>query len=185
MTMEYFRSRVASGRGVVPGPGRVRLRQDSSGLTMIELVVTLVLLAILGGLSLQGAGLLQAAIDAGRAKGASDELATAIRHTRQRAISGAEDYCVATRTVSGVGQYQVYTGARSGTTCTGTSVEGPVNLSGQATVGSFAFRFTPVSTVDPIGPTDVTITSTSGGSTCSVAITVTPEGGVQVPGTYC
>ena len=185
MTMEHSRNRVASGRGIIPGPGGVRLRHDSSGLTLIELVVTLVLIAILGGLSLQGAGLLQAAIDAGRAKGASDELATAIRHTRQRAISSAQDHCIATRTVSGVGQYQVYTGARSGTTCTGTSIEGPVNLSGQATVGNFAFRFTPVSTVDPIGPTDVTLTSTSGGSTCSVTVAVTPEGGVQIPGTYC
>ena len=158
---------------------------DSSGLTLIELAVVLMLMAILAGLSLQGAGLLQAALNAGRTKGASDQLVTGIRYTRQRAISDAQDYCIATRTSGGVGQYQIYTGGRSGTSCSGTSVEGPVDLTGAATVGSFAFRFTPVSTVDPVGPTNVVVTSVGDGSPCSVTVTVTPEGGVQIPGTDC
>ena len=105
---------------------------------MVELAVVLVVLAILGAITLQAAGLLQSALRAGRTKGASDEVATAIRHTRQRAISDAQDYCIAFSDVGGVGQYQIYTGARAGTTCAGTSVEGPVTLSGTATVGAAA-----------------------------------------------
>ena len=160
-------------------------RHDSAGLTLVEVLVVLMVLAILAGLSLQGAGLLQAAINAGRTKGASDQLVTAIRYTRQRAISDAQDHCIATRTSGGVGQFEIYTGGRTATSCSGTSVEGPVDLTGAATVGNFAFRFSPVSTVDPVGPTDVVITSTGDGSPCSVTVTVTPEGGVRIPGTSC
>jgi Tfp pilus assembly protein FimT len=161
------------------------IRRNSSGVTLVEIAVILVVLAILAGMALQGAGALQSALRAGRVKGASDEVATAIRHTRQRAISEAQDHCVAFREVSGLGQYQVYTGARSGTTCTGTSVEGPVSLSGSATITTVALRFTPVSTVDPLGPTSLTVTSTLDGSPCTVTLTVTPEGGIQIPGTAC
>ena len=161
------------------------VRRDSSGVTMVELLVILMILSILGGLTLQAAGMLQAALRAGRTKGAADELATAIRHTRQRAITDAQDYCVALRVSGGQGQYEIYTGARSGTSCSGTSVEGPVNLYGGATVDTVALRFTPVSTVDPIGPTDIVVTTTSDGTSCAVTVTVTPEGGVQIPATSC
>ena len=162
------------------------LRRDSSGKTVVELAVALVVMAIIASIALQAAGLLQSALRAGRTKGASDEVATSIRHTRQRAISDAQDYCIAFRDLSGTGQYEIYTGARSGTSCAGTSVEGPVTLSGTATVGgAVALRFTPVSTVDPVGPTDITVSSTQDGTTCSVVVTVTPEGGVQIPGTAC
>jgi hypothetical protein len=41
-----------------------------------------------------------------------------------------------------------------------------------------------VSTVDPLGPTDIVVTTTDG-TPCSVTITVTPEGGVLIPGTSC
>jgi prepilin-type N-terminal cleavage/methylation domain-containing protein len=161
------------------------IRRDSSGMTLVELVVVLVVLAILAALTLQATGLLQSALRAGRTKGASDEVATAIRHTRQRAISDARDYCIAFREVGGAGQYEIYTGARAGTTCTGTSVEGPVTLSGTATVTTVALRFTPVSTVDPVDPPPMVVTTTSDGTTCAVTVTVTPEGGVQIPGTAC
>ena len=162
------------------------MRRDSSGATLVEVMVVLTVLVILAGLSLQAAGLLQSALRAGRTKGASDELASTIRSVRQRAISQAQDYCVAFRNVGGVCEYEVYTGARSGTTCAGTSVEGPVTLSGGATIGAaVALRFTPVSAVDPVGPTNVTVTTTSDGVSCSVTVTVTPEGGVLIPGTAC
>ncbi len=162
------------------------VRRDSSGVTLVELSVALVLLAIVAAITLQAAGLLQGALGAGRAKGAADNIAQAIRHTRQRAITDAQDYCVALRITGGVGQYEIYTGARSGTTCSGTSVEGPVNLPGSATIGgAVAMRFTPVSTVDPVGPTPIVVTSTSEGATCSVTLTVTPEGGTQLPGNSC
>jgi Tfp pilus assembly protein FimT len=159
------------------------IRRDSSGVTLVELAVILVILTICAGITMQGAGLLQGALGAGRAKGAADVISQAVRSARQRAITDSQDYCVAVRAA---GQYQIYTGARSGTTCTGTSVEGPANLPGGATIGAdVAFRFTPVSTVDPIGPTDIVVTSTTEGTTCSVTLTVTPEGGTQLPGTTC
>jgi Tfp pilus assembly protein FimT len=162
------------------------IRRDSSGVTLVELSVILAIVTITMGLTLQGAGLLQGALGAGRAKGAADDIAQAIRYARQRAITDAQDYCIALRIAGGVGQYEIYTGARSGTTCSGTSVEGPVDLPGSATIGAaVALRFTPVSTVDPIGPTAIQVTSTSEGATCSVTLTVTPEGGIQLPGTTC
>lgn len=161
------------------------VRRDSSGMTLVELLVVLVILAILSGMTLQAAGLLQSAVRAGRTKGAADEVATAIRHTRQRAITDAQDYCIALSTPGAEGRYEIYTGARSGTSCTGTSVEGPVTLYGGATVTTVALRFTPVSTVDPLGPTNVVVTTTSDGTPCAVTIQVTPEGGVQIPGTSC
>ena len=161
------------------------IRRDSSGVTLAELMVVLVVLAILIGLTLQAAGLLQGALRAGRTKGAGDEVAQAIRHARQRAISDAQDHCIAFRVAGGRGQYEIYSGARSGTTCTGTSVEAPVTLSGDATVDTVALRFTPVSTVDPLGPTNIVVTTTTDGISCTVTVTVTPEGGVQIPGTFC
>jgi hypothetical protein len=60
-----------------------------------------------------------------------------------------------------------------------------VTLYGGATVTTVALRFTPVSTVDPLGPTDVVVTTTSDSTPCAVTIQVTPEGGVQIPGTSC
>jgi prepilin-type N-terminal cleavage/methylation domain-containing protein len=166
--------------------GVLMMSRNSSGVTLVEIMVTLVVGAILVGVSLQAGGLVQSVVRAARTKAVSDEVVSVIRYVRQRAISEAQDYCVALRNAGGAGQYQIYTGARSGTSCSGTSVEGPVTLSGSATVGAaVAFRFTPVSTVDPVGPTSIAVTTTSGGMSCSVTITVTPEGGVQIPGTAC
>jgi prepilin-type N-terminal cleavage/methylation domain-containing protein len=162
------------------------IHRNSSGVTLIEVAVVLLLLAILAGVTLQAAGLLQGALGAGKAKGAADQIAQAIRYARQRAITHAQDYCIALRMTGGVGQYEIYTGARAGTSCAGPSVEGPVTLSGGAIIGAaVALRFTPISTVDPVGPTNIVVTSTSDGFTCSVTVTVTPEGGTQMPGTSC
>ena len=152
------------------------------GVTLIELVVVLALLFILGVGSYAALGTVQVV---SRAKGGSDEVVSAIRYTRQRAISEAQDYCLATSTTGGVGRYQIYLGARSGTTCTGSSVEGPVDLTGGATVGTVALRFTPVSVVDPVGPTNIVVTATANSLSCTVTLTVTPEGGVQAPPPTC
>src|SRR5262245_21896030 len=111
-----------------------RLRSDSAGVTLVELAVVLVLVTIVAGIAPQGAGLVQGALGAGRAKGAADDIVQAVRYARQRAITDAQDYCIALRIVGGVGQYELYTGARSGTACAGTSVEGPTDLPGNATI---------------------------------------------------
>jgi len=154
-----------------------------AGVTLIELVVVLALLFILGLASIAALGNVQVV---SQVKGASDEVVSAIRYTRQRAISEAQDYCIATRTTGGVGQYQIYLGGQSGgTSCTGSSVEGPVDLTGGATIDQVALRFTPVSAVDPVGPTTIVVTAAANGMTCTVTLTVTPEGGVQAPGASC
>ena len=166
-----------------PAGAATPARFASAGATLIELSVVLVIVAILGTVVVAASGLLQSAILAGRAKGASDQIAAAIRTTRQRAITNAQDHCiqltVATKT------YQIFEGTRSGATCAGTAIPeepNPVELINGASVGAnVAFRFTPVSTVDPVGPTNVTVAT--GG--CSVTVTVTPEGGVRIPGTNC
>ena len=166
-----------------PGGAATPARCASAGVTLIELSVVLVIIAILGTVVAAASGLLQSAILAGRAKGASDQIAAAIRTTRQRAITNAQDHCI--QLSSSTSTYQIFEGTRSGTTCSGTAIPeepSPVALNYGATVGAnVAFRFTPVSTVDPVGPTDVTVTT--GG--CSVTVTVTPEGGVRIPGTNC
>ena len=170
-----------------PGPGaHTQLSSFSSlreeGVTLIELVVVLALLFILGLASMAALGSVRVV---SQAKGGSDEVVSAIRYTRQRAISEAQDYCIATSTTGGVGRYQIYLGARSGTSCTGTSVEGPVDLTGGATIDTVALRFTPVSVVDPVGPTPIVVTAAGSGYSCTVTLTVTPEGGVQAPAPTC
>ena len=162
------------------------MTRNQHGLTSVELLTVLLVTAVLAGMALPAAGVLQSALRAARTKSASDELVAAIRNTRQQAISQAQDRCIALRNVSGTAQYEIYTGTRSGTTCPGTSVEGPTALSTTATIDTArAFAFTPVSTVSPVGPTNIVVTATSGGINCSVTLTVTPEGGVQEPGTNC
>ena len=153
------------------------------GVTLIELSVVLMLLVIFGFASFVALRDVQIVSSA---KGASDEVVSAIRYTRQRAISEARDYCIATRTTGGVGQYQIYLGGQTGgTSCTGSSVEGPVDLTGGATIDTVALRFTPVSVVDPVGPTSIAVTASANGMSCTVTLTVTPEGGVQAPGASC
>jgi prepilin-type N-terminal cleavage/methylation domain-containing protein len=153
------------------------------GVTLVELAVVLALLVILALAAMVAVGNVQLITEA---KGASDQVVSAIRYTRQRAISEALDHCIATRTTGGVGQYQIYTGGQSGgTSCTGTSVEGPFTLTGYATIDTVALRFTPVSVVDPVGHTTIVVTASRNGVSCAVTLTVTPEGGVQMPGASC
>src|SRR5262249_9716221 len=152
----------------------------------VELVVTLVLLFIVGGMAIWAMGLGGASL-AGRLKGGSEELATAIRYARQLAITEARDHCISMAGLSRVAQDQVFLGGRSGPSCTGSSLGDPVNLSQNVSIPTLAFVFTPVSVVDPVGPTsiDVTTTNPNTGQTCTVTLTVTGEGGVREPAPAC
>jgi prepilin-type N-terminal cleavage/methylation domain-containing protein len=164
----------------------MKTRNCQCGLTMVEVLLVVMILGLVAAIAIPAVGTLQAALRAAQVKSASDELMAALRHTRQRAISDARDHCIALRNVGGVAQYEIYTGTRSGTTCAGSSVEGPTDLSSRATISpSLAFAFTPVSSVSPVGPTIVVVTSNIEGVDCSVALTVTAEGGIQMPGTTC
>ena len=70
-----------------------RLRYSSAGVTLVELAVVLVLLTIVAGITLQGAGLLQGALGSGRAKGAGDDIVQAVRYARQRFHAYAGNLC--------------------------------------------------------------------------------------------
>jgi prepilin-type N-terminal cleavage/methylation domain-containing protein len=163
--------------------------RSEAGVTLVELVVTLAIIGALAAVATMAPSLLRGGLLGGRVKGASDELAAAIRYARQLAITEAQDHCIGMGVVSGVAQYQLFLGGRSGTSCTGTSVGNPVTLSGTPSpnIPDLAFVFTPVSTVDPVGPTAINITSTdpNSGQTCTVTLTVTGEGGVQLPPAIC
>ena len=192
-TASVLASRVRRVLAVLPDPGETRRRTRSvslppvarsqAGVTLVELSVTLVIMTALAVMAVSATGLLGQALLSGRVKGASEELATAIRAARQLAISEARDHCIS----MSAGQYRIFRGGRSGTACTGTATQDPVDLSGGPSVTAAALRFTPVSTVDPVGPTAITVTTTDAntGGTCSVVLTVTPEGGVQQPGAAC
>jgi Tfp pilus assembly protein FimT len=161
------------------------LRRSETGRTLVEMVVILAVIAVLAAVTGQAASQLLGAMSAGRAKGASDQLASAIRTARQRAITTSTTHCIS---MVGTG-YEMVLGSRSGATCSGTALPpqdggGPVTLIQGATVTTHAFEFTPVSTVDPVGPTPVTVTST-GVETCTATLTVTPGGGVLLPAPVC
>jgi type II secretory pathway pseudopilin PulG len=162
------------------------LHRSETGRTLVEIVVILVVVALLAAVTGQAASQLHGALTAGRAKGASDQLASAIRTARQRAITTSTTHCIG---ISGP-SYEMVVGTRSGTSCTGTALPpedggGPVNLIQGATVdgGPRAFEFTPVSTVDPVGGT-LTV-RTVGLATCTATLTVTPGGGVLLPPPVC
>ncbi len=149
----------------------MRLR-GQSGMTMVEIAVILVILAILAVAFIPTMGNL---LSLTKAKGASEEVASAIRQARQLAITKAINHCI--NFPAGGTQYQIWE-----TSCSGTSVEGPVILSQGANVsGSPTFTFTPIG-VTTAGTVTVNITDPSA---CSVTMTVTAAGAVQLASPPC
>ncbi|HSE95927.1 MAG TPA: hypothetical protein VLD61_08545 [Methylomirabilota bacterium] len=164
------------------------LRRSETGRTLVEMVVILAVIAILAAITGQAASQLHGALTAGRAKGASDQLASAIRTARQRAITTSTTHCISMDGTT----YEMVVGTRNGPNCQVVEVlppqdgGGPVTLIQGATIdsGPHAFEFTPVSTVEPVGPTPVTVT-TGGMATCTATLTVTPGGGVLLSAPAC
>lgn len=151
-----------------PGAGGEKtVFRSQRGLTLVEIAVILVILTILAIALVPTMGNLLAVT---RTKGASEEVAMAIRRARQLAITKAVNHCV---NFPGGNQYQIWEGS-----CGGTSVEGPVTLSQGATVSG-----TPSFTFDPIGKTAVgaVIVSIADSSVCPTTVVVTAVGGVRVP----
>lgn len=149
----------------------MRLR-GQSGVTLIEVFFILFILAILAAAFIPTMGNL---LSLTKAKGASEEVASAIRQARQLAITKAVDHCI--NFPAGGTQYQIWE-----TSCGGTSVEGPVILSQAATVsGGATFTFNPIGTTTAALVT-VNITDPSA---CSVTMTVTAAGAVQLASPPC
>jgi prepilin-type N-terminal cleavage/methylation domain-containing protein len=100
------------------GSGLSRGRRDESGLTLIELVVTLMIIGMLAFATYVLAG---KALQIITSKGAVEQVASAIRDARQQAITTGQNYCIQ---FSGTPEtrYAIKT-ASDGSTCDGT---GPV-----------------------------------------------------------
>jgi len=145
--------------------------RGQAGVTLIEVLVVLVILAALAAAIIPTMGNI---LTVTKTKGASEEVAMAIRQTRQLAITKAVNHCV---DFPGGNQYQIWE-----TSCGGTSVEGPVTLSQSATVsGSPTFAFTPIGVT-----TAATVTvNIADPSSCSVTMTVTAAGAVQLASPPC
>ena len=139
-------------------------------MTMVEIGIILVILAILAVAFLPTMGNIIAVV---KTKGASEEVAMAIRQTRQLAITRAVNHCIEFDDE----EYEIFEGS-----CGGTSVEGPVMLSQGATVsGTDEFIFTPLGTTTA-GTVTITITDPSA---CAVTLTVTVAGAVQLASPPC
>jgi len=145
-------------------------------MTLVEVMMLLVLLALFSAVFIAYLPSLGNLLSVTKTKGASEEVAMAIRQARQLAITEATDHCV---NFPAVNQYQIWR-----TACgSGTSVEGPVTLSQGAVVtdASQTFAFTPIG-VTTAGTVTINITDPSA---CSVTLTVTAAGGVQLASPPC
>ena len=69
----------------VPDVSLPRVARSQAGVTLVELSVTLVIIAVLAVMAVSATGLLGQALLGGRVKGASEELATATHSTRELA----------------------------------------------------------------------------------------------------
>lgn len=148
--------------------------RSQAGLTLVEVMMLLVILALFSAFFITYLPSLGNLLSVTKTKGASEEVAMAIRQTRQLAITKAVNHCV---NFPGGNQYEIRE-----TSCSGTSVEGPVILSQGATVsGTGEFTFDPIGGTTA-GTVTVTITDPSG---CSVDLTVTAAGAVQLASPPC
>lgn len=149
-----------------------------SGITLVELMVTLVILGIIGGTAYV---LLGNIIAKSQAKGVSEQLAGAIRQTRQLAITQANDHCI----TIGTTDYTIRDGTCPGTTVieTRSALESSTintSISITTNVGNNEFTFTPVSSVVPAGGQVTTQITESGKPPCIVVLNVTASGGVML-----
>jgi len=142
-------------------------------MTLVEVMMILVLLAIFSAVFIAYLPGLGNLLSVTKTKGASEEVAMAIRQARQLAITKAVDHCIEFDNE----EYEIFEGS-----CGGTSVEGPVTLSQGATVsGTDEFAFTPIGSTTA-GTVTIEITDPSA---CSVTLTVTAAGGVQLASPPC
>jgi len=147
---------------------------DARGYTLAELMTALGLMVILAAIA---APVVDHVLNLLQTKGASEQVASALRQTRQLAITAAVEHCI---TLTGT-TYEIRQGA-----CPGTTLDGPVALTengclGLSCAGSWSFTFAPGGSVDPVGPTTVPVTA----SGCSVSLTVTAAGGVALGSPPC
>jgi type II secretory pathway pseudopilin PulG len=161
------------------------MRRKQSGITLIELVVLLVILALLGAAIFPQLGNL---LNVMKSKGASEEVAGAIILARQYAITRGTYHCVDFASAPPTTSYTIREG--SDTTCAGSVVEGPTTISqGAAIVNLFPtpsggnfIVFSPVGNVSNFTPGNPSVTAgvDTDPASCLSSVLVTLYGGVRV-----
>jgi type II secretory pathway pseudopilin PulG len=111
---------------------RRRSPAGETGLTVVELLVTISLLAVLGGLGLTA---LQRYAWTQEHQGTADEVVSTLRDVAQRSLSEGRTYCVAFDT--GADAWTVY--RRQCSTSSGTVVDGAVRARGTVRIDSPSF----------------------------------------------
>lgn len=151
------------------------MRRGESGVTLIEIAVVLVVVALLAVAIFPALGNV---LEIMRSKGAAEEVASAIRLARQYAITRGNDHCITFSVSPPPAHFTIY----QDTACTsvvpghtnqeighGFAVVNPANLS---------IVFTPVGNV--VGGTTVTLEVDSAPPVCLSSVLVTFFGGVRV-----
>jgi prepilin-type N-terminal cleavage/methylation domain-containing protein len=150
------------------------MRRDESGVTLTEVAVVLVVLALLAAAIFPALGNV---LQVMRSKGAAEEVASAVRLARQYAITRGNDHCIAfsgsPNSVFTIFQDAGCTTAVPGHTGQeighGFAVVSPANQS---------IVFNPVGNV--VGGTGVTLSVDTSPSVCLSSVLVTLFGGVRV-----
>lgn len=160
------------------------LRGRQAGLTMVEMMVVLVLIALL---MVATYPLLGNVLDVMVSKGAAEQVASAVRDARQRAITAGENRCIQ---FVGSPPYTVYEirvvqVAMSTLTCDGT-LQATEQIGNEAVVvtgSTLTLIFDPVGrrllSDGTVATTDATITVQTESLSCPGTITVSPFGGVR------
>ncbi len=157
------------------------LRGRQAGLTMVEMMVVLVLIALL---MVATYPLLGNVLDVMVSKGAAEQVASAVRDARQRAITAGENRCIQ---FIGSPPYTVYEirVATSTPTCDGT-LQATEQIGNEAVVvtgSTLTLIFDPVGrrllSNGTVATTDATITVQTESLSCPSTITVSPFGGVR------
>ena len=165
------------------GPGR-ELRGDRRGITAVELVIVLAIVAVLGIVAYP---LLSNVREVLLVKGAAEQAAAAIRLARQFAITEGSNFCVEFRT-SPATQYQIRQ-ADTTPACNGTIVDGYAwkdlaeSSSSSVTTTAPTLIFDPIGNrIVPTGTLSETFNVDTSPTSCLSVVTVTIYGGVRVAG---
>ena len=158
------------------------LRGDRRGITAVELVIVLAIVALLGIVAYP---LLSNVREVLLVKGASEQAVAAIRLARQFAITEGSNFCVEFRT-SPAAQYQIRQ-ADTTPACNGTIVDGYAwkdlaeSSSGSVTTTAPTLIFDPIGNrILPTGASSTTFNVDTSPASCLNVVTVTIYGGVRV-----
>ena len=163
------------------------MRRDESGVTLTEIAVVLVVLSLLLVAVFPSLGNL---LQIMASKGASEEVAGAIRLARQYAITQATNHCVVF--VGPPGTSYTIKQAPDSANCTGSTVEGPIEITqglalvrlvdGVGNPAGNTIIFNPIGNVANFSPANPSVTAgvDTVPPSCLSSVLVTVYGGVRV-----